>query len=182
MSSALAYDAMNETYSDVAKLVFSTIRKFRKKYGNLAGDMDEVVSEAHWHFVRAYQRYDNTRFKSSFPTYCRFLIWHELLEAMRRRMAQQRRQGVQVDFPEELPAREPPVFNIPDFVEGLSEDAQQVVKIALDAPKDVQLSVMIRGGNTPQNIRLSIREYLKDLGWTTREITDTFLEIRRALR
>lgn len=181
MSNALAYDAMNETYHDVAKLVFDTIHRFRERYGNLAGDMDEICSEAHWHFIRAYQRYDNVRFKSSFPSYCRFLIWHELLEAMRRRMAQQRREAA-VEVPEELPARPAPTFNIPDFVEGLSEDAQQVVKIALDAPKDVQLAIMIRGGETPKNLRLSIREYLKDLGWTAREITDTFLEIRRALR
>lgn len=178
MSAALTMEAVTETYLDVEKLIYDTIHRFIEQYG---GDFDEFLSIARESYMLAFNSYDPER--AGFVTYVRCFIWGRLQKTWRveRRRAQILNLNHEYDFSHH-PERSENKFDVSEFVEKLSEDGKTVVNLVFDSPIDIALSIMERGGDTPNNVRLAIREFLKDVGWSAGRVSNTFREIRKALQ
>ena len=204
MSAAIEYDAACETWNDVERLVYFAVWKFYRTYH--WGDLEELFSIARYEFVTARPEYDPER-NDSFEAYIYFKVWKRLLETMRETMRTGRRYRDAVDTEDvEIPERQrADDFNLDVFLSELprqlSEEAQALLRIVLEAPQDVVLALNCRIRDLPEtkqqdivvgrhqtkkasrrHVQAAFREYLTDLGWTRRTITDTFAEIGRALQ
>lgn len=172
---------VSETWTDVEDLVHFTINQFQRRYP-LAGDHEELLSQSHQIFMRAYRTYK--RKNGKFSNWLRFLLWKILLEDVRRRsMRQARLCRVAVDV--DTIGKETERFDIDEYAaeHKLSEDAKTVVRLTVDAPMEVLISLQQRGGKqSPRTVQASVREFLVDMGWSTHRVTESFLEISKALR
>jgi len=166
--SSLAINAFATTYEDVEPLIRSTVRRFVRRYG---GSFDQCMEHASLIYVKAYRRFDPSQAK--FSTYLVNAIWYELLE-VRRRYACKHRDTTFVDADIDILAA-PARFDLAAFIEELSDDARQVVKIVFETAWQFEPS--------PYEIRRHIVAYLSQpaIGWTSKHIKRTFAEIRDAL-
>jgi len=73
----------------------------------------------------------------------------------------------------------PAEFDREGFVDGLSSAARTVVGLLLDVPGD--LKTIMNYNATPGKQRSILRGWLKKLGWTFREATAAFCEIKDAI-
>lgn len=165
--------AAEETYADSLPVIEKTVGAFCRAYG---GDYDELRANADTIFMEAFHRYDDSK---PWHTWLNEWIWFELFDAMRvaaRRAARAPMIGGEAvdaltygtDFDMEL------------FMEGLGADAVTVIKLTFDTPTDLAEAVERKGGE-PRNLRSTLREYLKGLGWTARRVRESFAEIKEAL-
>lgn len=172
MSSAgLTATAMEETYSELMNLVFDTSHKFVRRYG---GEIQETISEANEHYMAAYHSYKPE--KGSFSNWVRFRVWNGLMETVRKRLMRQSRCAqveVDLDF-----GVDPSPFRLFELMDELSDESKQVVDIIINTP-----GVVFReeGGDSP-NLRDVLRSYLRKLGWSAIQITESFQEIVAVLR
>jgi DNA-directed RNA polymerase specialized sigma24 family protein len=172
--SRLRQHAMDDTFADVEKLVYHTVHRFVQRKG---GTFEDWIGEAHEAFMLAYERYKPER--GPFPSFVRWVVEKRLLEVLRTNM---RRKGKVVfgDVDPDLHPGPERGFILADFLDELSEDAQTVVKLALDTPHGLARCIEQKGGQ-PWNVRSVLREYLMAMEWSAERVTETFLEIRRAL-
>lgn len=183
MSATLERDTMTETYEDVKENVDNAVRRFYRRYRSTVPWLDpqELQSQARELFVTAFRTYQPGR--TLFPQWVEYRVFKGLLEDMRKHVFRHNRlprlHGEQSSFIAEQPSR--PAF-LPDFLEGLSNDAQLVVKLALDPPPDVKLATLERGKDNDKNLRKALWEFLGDLGWAAKRVTESFEEIKRALQ
>lgn len=169
-----------ETYTDVEKLVYSTVHEFIGRYG---GEFEELVSEANLAFVIAYHRYtDGT---SKFSYWVRYIIWKLLLEQQRnklRRSPPQPNVSLHGDDGEIVFDRgDHPQFCLMEFLDELTEDAKIVTLLAVDTPLGLTKQMVEKGGSGMQR-RAVLRDYLEGLGWTAERIKESFTEIGALLK
>jgi DNA-directed RNA polymerase specialized sigma24 family protein len=172
--------AIEETHREVALLIYDIVHQFQARY---SGDFDELLSEAQEHYARAYHDYRTDR-GASFSHYVWFRVWNGLVSTVRsnaNRARLLRRQPAEALDSRPVEQPEPMSFVLREFLAGLSEDAREVAKLALESPTEISAAVFQRGDCTPQNMRAAIREYLTDLGWAGSRIKESFREIRYAL-
>lgn len=169
---AIEEDSVSEKYADVELLIYKTIHDFIRIYG---GNFDELLGESHLMFMTAVRRYDN---RSSFPTYVRWVVWHGLHELLRRTI----RHSGKVTYMELDPNAfaAPPAFNLNELAESLSSDAQEVLRLVMDTPRELMKSIERRKG-TGIAYRSVIRQYLVAIGWSPKRITNSFRELQEAL-
>ena len=74
-ATALRCAPAEETYHDVAKLLYQTVHAFRRRYG---GAWDDLLSDAHLGFCRAYRGYRPE--KARFSTWVRNTVWFAMLQ------------------------------------------------------------------------------------------------------
>lgn len=68
-----------------------------------------------------------------------------------------------------------------EFLDGLSEDARTVAKLITEEPFELSLAIAERGKPTRTRVLSAVREVLRELGWSTGRISQSFEEIREAL-
>jgi DNA-directed RNA polymerase specialized sigma24 family protein len=167
-ATALQYDAINETYASVENLIYHTLHRFVKHYGGSVEEWHEYTGSL---FMVAYT--DHSRSRGKFSTYLQWVLWKGLLEVRRK---QQRHKGkvVFTDLDPEV-FKAPTDFNLMEFMDSLSEDAQTVVRLVFDTPWQF---------SEPKEMRQVIRQYLAQpaIGWSSNRIASTFREICSALR
>lgn len=167
--------AANEAYHDTKHILDHVVQAHLRKYG---GDGEEYRSEADQWWIQAFASYDPTC-GTSFASWVRTKASLGMLERHRetyRRDNLLPRRGKDLAF---HPAPEQgPEFDLDEFMEGLSDDAQVVVKLVLDPNIDVDLNLAVRGGPEAKNYKGAVREFLKDLGWSFTRVMDTFREIK----
>lgn len=186
MGLTFAMDAVNETFADCEETIKNGVRSFCRRRQL---DPDEALGLAHEAFMEAYwdKRFDSER--ASFTTWVASRVYYKLLEAWDRQRSRhsvaQRAEGAKAVhrvFPDldSLP-RAHCSWHLIDFLDELSDDAQTVVRITLEAPGDVRLCLIEKGNCFPRTIRAALREFLRDCGWTASRIAESFAEIRQAL-
>lgn len=176
--SALAMDAAETTFHDVDLLIKKTVHQFCERYNC---NFEEYHSETNPMFMIAYTRWGEKRFKgtsSSFPSYVRWVVWHGLLEMLRKKMRRGDKVVCMDLHPDWAPVQYAPLL---DFMDELSEDAKEVVQLTLETPKGIA-KVMREKGGTPHAVKTVLREYLVCLGWTGEQVLSAFEEIADALR
>lgn len=166
-------DPRTETYRDVEKMIHQVAHKFARRYG---GDHEELVSIAHEGFVLAYNSHDPAT--SNFTTWVYWQMWYAMMNSRRadaRHLAQPAGDAA-VDWvaPEGG-------FDLDAFIEGLGNDAVTVLRLVFETPAEVAAVAEAKGGHA-LNLRSTIREYLRGLGWTAARIAESFEEIGDALR
>lgn len=177
MATSLTQEAMTETYNDLSHLIPQVVNRFLRQYGTIYGSHEDLCSEAREFFVVACRTYKPG--KTTVDRWISYRIFCGLTEGFRKQVFRHNRlRRVPVDVnttSSHLPF-------LPDFLEGLSEDAQTVVKLALDPPPDVKLATLQRGKDTPTNLLLAVREFLADFQWPEDHINRTIKEVKEALK
>lgn len=163
MSAAVAAEV---AYAENRVRIKHVVNKFAQNKG---GDPEELLSEAHEHFMTALRTYRDDK-GTQLSTWIYFTVHHGLLESHRKEAgrASHRRQE-SVDFSEQ-PRRG---FDLDGFVEDLSPDAEIVVRLALTAGRRYS---QMRTARRAAAVKLLRR------GWSGRRIAAAFEEVKAALR
>lgn len=181
----VSQDHAAEALSSVQNTLYDLTHKFIRKYG---GDFEEVHQEAQYQFMQAYIRQKDS--KAKLNTWVTFRVWYCLVTIVRRQArnnARCRRTDMELGT---VPARKG--FSRSELTQGLSDDAEFVVGIALSPPPDLVLNFDClnkqierdwHNYDRPVRSRLeAIREYLHlDLGWEEEHIESCFDEIRMVI-
>jgi len=186
-------DGPTETYEDTQRLIWQTVLRFNDRYG---GDVEEQFSIANLAFAEAFAKYDPGRaqFTTLLVLQIRWQLWKALNKRINRMTARTAvidrwpwRRGPLAVRPtdaekrfdlgqvEARPDRSP--FDVETFSEEASEDAKQVLSMALEFGPELKREVW--GLNVTMGEVL--RSTLRKLGWGMRRITESFAEIREAL-
>lgn len=166
-----------EKYLEVEKLIYHTVHKFIARYG---GDFSDRLSRANELFLKTYNEYSG---RWSFAASVRWVVWTGLLDDVRReaKMANKsRRELIDLTL---LSCRECPVWDWREWSDNLSTDARDVLRLIFDdeASQPIMKVAELKGGEG-RNIRSTIREHLIGTGWTAKRVTETFTEIKEALK
>lgn len=167
-------------YAEVKGLIFDQVHKFRRRFG---GDLDDLIGEAHVAFVQGHAAYYGGRANSPhYDTEIRRWVWYELFDAMRTRVDRKRRvKFTSTTDNEDSFVAVQGTFDTDAFMRRFGDDAQVVVRTALQPPPEVATVVAGKGG-TPRNFRSTLRTYLKEeVGWPTDRINEAFAEVMEAL-
>lgn len=160
-----------ETFLEVQDLIRKQVWGLIRTYG---GDFDEMMAEASYLFIAAYNDWDGI---VPFTTWVSNWIRWSLIDQLRIRIGHQARYTYVDD---EVLTRNINNWQPADLLEELSTDAAMVVKLVLETPAEIASIIEGKGGQ-PRNYRSTIRSYLISLGWTAKQISDSFAEIRAAL-
>jgi hypothetical protein len=174
MAIDLTLDPVSTTYLDLQNDLNALAFCFTRRYG---GEYEENRSEANVGFMISYHEHDPAI--APFVPWCKWKTWKHLQEQHRK--IAYRRGITKMEQHEEEFAKDEPRFRLVDFIDELSEDARQVVSLVFDTPKGL-VPIIQSKGNEPRNLRSVLRDYLKGIGWSAKQITDSFSEIERALR
>lgn len=175
MSDGLAY-CMEETFSDVERLLHHVTKGFRK---NPLLDPDDVTSAVHLGFVQAYHRWQKGGVTCRFTTLAGNKARNRVLDLMRRQMSRPRTVDISL-LGDSVPERsQTPPFDLDD--KSMSEDARAVVRLVLSRPLSIEVNLAELGPESPANWRQALRDFLSDLGWSVGKIKDVFEEIKGAL-
>ena len=181
----LRYEAQEETYLEVQKLVYDVVNRFIKRYypknWKLRQQLfDDLLGHANELFLDAYQKFVPDRCEE-FSKWCSYRIRMGLLESLRKVITRNARLQQTDAFLEEIPNAPQLDFDRDELLGNLTEDARIVVLLVLDSPADVVYSVKSLGGPTATNVRKAVREFLRDIGWSQNRITKSFQEVKHAL-
>jgi len=157
--------AREETYMDVKRLLCKIC------WNNICCcQFEDRLSAAHVAFARAYNSYDPT--KGCFSTLVTWAVQNELKTQCKQCRNNARKNTYDNSIVDNSPA---PSSNLDEMLQELSEDAQRVVGIILEAPGDVS-ALMMRSRN-PMAL---VRDMLVRNGWAMDRITNTFSELTGA--
>jgi RNA polymerase sigma factor (sigma-70 family) len=168
---------VEETYSDVKKLVGDQVSKFTRRYKT---DWDETCQAAGLGYAKAYQSYDPER--AAFNTWVVEKVWNAMLDQLRKECLQTKRRRLRdPDVDPDAVWREGKTFDLFEFLEDLSEDAKTVVFLATEIPPPLKKILADRENTNPRTVKAAVKKLLLDAGWTASRVTESFSEIRSAL-
>jgi len=182
---------ITETYLDVEKLIYHVCNLFRRKHG---GELEEMIGEANLVYMKVYKDWEWGK-GMSFTSYLCTCIYRKLLtlnETVKRKSKVWSRTLSTMhiyEFTAEIRSvddlgvmedKKPTPFFIEEFLQELSEDAQTILQFVLEEHEEIKIRAEAKGGQY-RNWRSTIKEYLKEVDWTARRISESFEEIRRAL-
>lgn len=181
MSAAQRAFVLAETYEDVEKLIFSTANRFVRKYGVI--DPEEAVAVGHEIFMRITNPNDPIHYRrerGSFSNWLRYKHEKALLEMREREASRHARLPRAYPNLERQASREPAPGRLLELLDELTTDARIVARLALNAPMDVRLGAIERGGSM-RAVKDALKEYLTLSGWSVDRIENCFDEITAAL-
>lgn len=177
MESTLRKDALAVTFLEVELLIKHTVHHYRRLHG---GDWEDLFSTALQAFMKAFETHGESKAgkKSSFTSYVRWVVWHDLMSEGRR-IAYRGNLLKKVDNSvlQDQETR-PCGWAFTEFLEDLSsEDARLLVKMIIDAPEE--LATIIRKRNLkPRGIKNLVRDFLLESGWTLSRFSEAFEEVK----
>ena len=167
MTAVEAYPEVEETLDNVSKWI---VRKF-------GGHYDDVRADANYFFLQALDRYDPVH--GPIEKWVRFRVYKNLLEVRSQELQRaSKKKAVRLDA---IAVKQGTVFNVGEFLDGLTKDGRVVVSLALETPQEVQRALVRYGGDKPHHIRWAVWEVLKQRGWSVKRATVTFKEVKEAL-
>ncbi len=180
--------ACGRSYRNVEAMIHKIVNGFVAKFG---GQPDDYLGPAHEGYMRAYEKWEPDR--GAFTTIVWWCVRNKLLNYVTRRNRIRSReiQGSEEKYLESPEGPRPvgrrgggllfsSAFDLRVFAGGLSDDARTVVALLCDEPVE---SVERLNGAARQEIPGRIRGKLwDDLGWSMDRVTESFSEIREALR
>jgi hypothetical protein len=164
---------LREAYPRVARMISQDVANHVRRH---SADWGETLSDAFLEFARAMDTYQPER--GAFTTWVRTCVRRGL---ERRRIALYRKKKPS-GLPEALPDRRR--AELARTLAELSDDARTVVAALLEMPEMGELLEEARGGperTWAGRVRLGLANLLREFGWTSVRITETFTEIREAI-
>lgn len=174
MNTLLHKDALAETYEDVKRMIYKLVHRFSARY---CMSFEDLIGEAHCSYIKAFETY-KPETGTLISTWVYYRIWHDLTNYVKK---ENRYRGYE-EINEEIAGFAPPVSELNDILEGLSEEARTIVRLTLDVPQDLQTLYKLNKARTPTKIRDCISEHLQDLGWAITQIETAYNEISQALK
>lgn len=177
-TATLRKDALTETYEDVKNLIYKTAWKFQASHG---GDIKEYIAEANKEFVRAYDAFDSSKeieFTTLLTTFIKNGLRNFLYQEWRQSHPSLKR--IVKHKPPQQFAEE--TFSIMELLDEIEEDAQIILQLFLDTPKEVFVNIVNENQNMRIQIKKRLRNRLRQMGWTIRHITESFDEIAQAIQ
>lgn len=171
---AIEQDALTETYNDVKLLIYKVTHHFTARSGL---PFEELLSEAHYIFARAYRNYDPKRFSSKFSSFLYFSLHCELKNFIKKQY--KHRNLLEVN--EECVGTEDANRFRVSVESGLSEEAKLVVALILDTPQEMRAVMRWNSVRGKRSMLVSLREHLIDLGWTAEQLKTAFHELQVVL-
>jgi hypothetical protein len=170
--------AVTEGFLEVEPCLRRIAHKFQITYG---GDYDEYLADAYYHFLSAWDTYDTS--KGQMKGWVCLVVWKNLFEAMRLKC---RRPSftpfsMMSDFIDDLKDHQTHNFSLLEFLDGLNEDVQTLIMMALNPTEEIILEVQSRGGEV-RNARSTIRQKLREIGWSRSHIRSVWLKVERHIR
>lgn len=161
---------IEEAYEDFRLLLFEIAHKITAQYG---GEFDDTIGLANLRFTLAYKSFDPSK-GMKFSNWMHIVVWGGLKNYLRLCRRHQK------EHLKPLPT-ETNLFNMTDFLDELTEDAQYIVELLFDTPRDLTHLFLIHEGTAHQNKRV-IRQYLRKQKWTKKRIDKSFTNIKLALQ
>jgi hypothetical protein len=179
---ALQQDAINETYEDVRNLIYSIVHQFIRRHGHQWGTFDELLAQANWDFMVAYEdhgRKDGNRSStSSFSSWCYWVVSKGLLEQQRTTIRRDRQCRIVVcDMTPDILPGGVSLFQFIDLLDELNDDARQIVRLVFRYPETLLDCMRSRKGCPKRNAQAVIRQYLYGCDWTPGRVTAAFENI-----
>lgn len=160
-------------YTQTQGILNQMTERMYRYYGGHPSDWE---SQANWAWLQAWNNYDPSQ--GEFTTYLTHTVKGAMLELLRNMRKQRRRAG---DLTEQPVSPSKNNFSPMEFMETLSRDAKILATLALDAPADIRVTVFEKGGFNRRNMRVALKEFLKELGWSLARIREAFWELGEAL-
>jgi len=169
--STITERAKEQTFQDMDRM----LHKLAHNSGIF--DHEEAYQEAALGFAEAYHSYDPSR--GSFSTWCYWRAKVNLLEKKRRESRYSQHVDSNSAVVEQTTALRTRSSDFRELLEDLGDDARSIVRLIMELPEDIG-SVLLRK-RSQRNLRKALHNYLVGLGWTAKQITESFSEIREAL-
>jgi len=159
----------DESFKDVERLVNKLAWKATKSHPRC--DFDDLQSVAFEGYALAYATYDSSR--AEFTTHVWWCVTHTLKNyctAFVRAYSKHAYDSEAIEYAPDVRS------NFSQRVAELSDNAQAIVKLIVEAPEEVL--PMIGGSDTKGMLRC----YLSGLGWPMSVVTESFSEITELFR
>jgi DNA-directed RNA polymerase specialized sigma24 family protein len=164
-------------FEDVERMLHGIVHNAVKRY-NL--DHSITLSEAFYGFLQAFDTYSPD--KGAFTTWAWTKASRRILDLVRKRAEDLKKPPVTTDIDLDLIFKEhPQKFNLEDWLEDLTPDANYVAKLVFYIPSDIKASLVQLRSDSPANWRFAIREFLSDQEWSDERIKMAFREIKEKL-
>ena len=164
-------------YEEARGLIYNTAYKFWLLYG---GELDEYTSIGHLSFMKTVNSFVPGRTK--FSTWMRTTMWqmlNDFKDSERGRSDEPdsaKRRGYRSwDLISE--AIEPPFL---DLLDELDEDANEIVKLVMETPRELQ-HLIESEGNTMRAVKPALVIHMRDKGWSGARTGRAIQKIRRTL-
>jgi len=179
MESTLRRTSLEETYKDVENLIYTITWKFQNKYG---GIFEELRAEANLLFVIAFDSYDPK--KARFSTWLFHNIWNGLLTYKQTIHKQtpytHYSKEESVSMHQEIEDKQGLFTKTFEILDEVGESAKTIIELILSPPESFT-HISTKAGNSGCHIRVAIRQHLSSLGWTARQIRESFAEITEVI-
>jgi len=157
-----------QAYTETVKLLYKLAWHTHKTYHV---PFDECLSECHYAFVKTLNwRFDPTK-GTKFSTQVHNIAHWRLRSLVRDRTLAR----PMMELNEEVVGIPAPPMHSPclEAVEGLSDDAQEIIALLLETPAELMQEVM-----TPKQLLASVRDYLLARGKRREDFNQATAEIR----
>lgn len=168
----------NQAYDSVKKLIYAEVARHYRRHGR---DWDALLSEANWIYTRCVATYDPA--KGALTTLLTTSIRRRLSTFTRRQQKMESLDQCDANgqpFGESIEQQVRASFDGDSFCAQLSDDARTVARLVCRAPDEVHSAVFARGPRRSA-WRTELAAFLRDLGWDSRRITNSFSEISAVL-
>lgn len=167
--STLASLQLNSAYEDLQQMVFYITQNFARTFSL---QFDDLIGEAHVIFTKEYQRFDPEK-GTKLSSWLYTKIWFGLMSFMRKELRHHH-----LDNVDDLQERScnPNLF-LSDLRGSLSEEANAIVSLILDTPRDFELLLCMNRANSRQRVLATLREHLGDSGWDDDDVERHITEI-----
>lgn len=176
MKTELRRDILAETYEDVKQLIFRTVWDFYEIHG---GCVDDLISQANLIFIFSFDDYDSSK-GTKFTTWLVFKIKRGLIDYLRKKGTHEVHLLVDDKYPETyLIADES--FSAMEFFDELGQDASVVMRLFLEIPRDVMVSIFNRyvcAYHARAAVRNRLQNRLRQMGWTMCRIKEAFKQLK----
>ncbi len=171
----LRLDPVNETYLDTLKLIKKIFFEFIKSRPWLRPYEEDLLSECNLLFLKSYKSH-------SLDKGVKYTTWLKLkmtyyLRTLERNMRRTKKR-MPTKYLEELESQD--IVDKPAW-EVISDDAEEVMSLALRPPPDIKLYTK---NKEPKGKVMyhALFSFLKDIGWASSRILESFQEIREVFR
>ncbi len=160
-------------FPTVEKMLYDLAWKFVHKYPQL--EWEDAKSQAYWGFMRACKLYKPGYCKIKFSTFCYTCTWYNLKNLVMDRSGDRL---CFVEMDDDLCGEAPPAHSpCLEVLNELSHDAQEIVAMLLETPKEV-----LEVAGTPKQLLRKVKAHLVRKGRCKQRLEEATTEITTAFR
>jgi len=192
MTAAISAQAIAETLEDTKPMLWELVHLTHRKCP--WKELEDLFSQSTLLFMQAFVSFDRSK-DTSFSSWLYTKVYYGLLDYVKRDVYRAKpyrggrtsgnikscdmQEAERTNAAFSSPA---PSFFLVELLEQLSEEARVVVTIALEPPPGLQEAMLADNPNpSGPSTRRGIRQYLLGLGWTGKQVSECFREIKMAL-